>query len=555
VKPAVVLRRIAPWLIVAAALAGAAAAGWDNSATNDEPYHLLAAWTYVHDGHADLNPEHPPLAKLLAGVALLPLDPRPASGAPVRRLAALSDEVHRFLYDNRVPSITLLRAARLAQLAFLIALLIGVYVWSRLLWGEDAALVALLAVASQPLVLGHAMVIHTDVAGAAGWIWTLYAAQRWFAGRRRAWIWTGAALGVALLAKFSTILLIPTLTLATLLHCRRVGRLAPLVRLAGAGGVALLVVIAGYLPAVRHVTAAEARDTVDAHLGQWPGTAAQTAALQRLASVSVPLAHYGLGLASVRAADTNGQGINVFLGRTDRRGFALYFPVALALKTSLPFLLLAIGGLAGAAVRRDARNAVPLLAAAVFCLSLPGTTFNIGARHLMPLLPLLAIVAARHALDLPRYLRSALLATLALASIAAFPAYIAHFSVLVGGAANGARYLNDSNLDWGQDWRRLAAHARQEGWEPLTIVYLGAGCPECDLPGARQFLTDPGAAPLPYVAVSSWAAAAGPDYLAASGDSGAARALAALLARLASHGERLATVGHTVTVYRLPAAR
>lgn len=548
------LKRFAPWLIIGAAVGAAAAAGWDNSATNDEPYHLLAAWTYVREGHADLNPEHPPLAKLLAGAALLPLDPQPAAGPPVRRLLALADEVRGFLYANRVASISLLRSARASQLLFLVALLAGVFLWTRRLWGETAALVALLAVACQPLALGHAMVVHTDVAGAAGWVWTLYAVQRWLDGRRLGWVATGVVLGLALLAKFNTILLVPVLVVAVAVDCLRTKRLAVLAGLVGAGALATAVVVAGYAPAVRHVTAAEERATIAAHLGQWPGTAPQIAALQKVAGRSVPLAHYGLGLACVRAADANGQGINVLMGRTSVRGFALYFPVAFALKTSLPFLLLAVWGLVAAAVRRDRRDLLPLLAAAVFCLSLPGTTFNIGARHLMPLLALLAVVASRHAARLPRPALAALAAALALAPIVAFPSYIAHFSALVGGARNGARYLNDSNLDWGQDWRRLAGRALTERWQPLTIVYLGAGCPTCDIPGAADFAADPHAAPARYVAVSSYAAAAGPPYLAATGDAETARALAALLADLGRRGQELATVGHTLTIYRLPDA-
>jgi hypothetical protein len=539
-------------LVIAAATAAALAAGWDNSATNDEPYHLLAAWTYVHDGHADLNPEHPPLAKLLAGVALLPLDPRPAAGPPVRRLLVLADEVHGFLYANRAPSITLLRCARASQLLFLVALLAGVFLWAKRLWGETAGLLALLAVACQPLVLGHAMVVHTDIAGAAGWVWTLYALQRWLDGQRLGWALTGAALGLALLAKFNTLLLAPVVAVAVVAHCVRTRRGAPLVGLAGAGTLAAVVLVAGYAPAVRHVTAAEERATIAAHLGQWPGTAGQIATLESVAGGSVPLAHYGLGLACVRAADANGQGINVFMGRTSVRGFPLYFPVAFALKTSLPFLLLAVWGLVGAARDRDRRDVLPLLGCAVFCLSLPGTSFNIGARHLIPLLPALAVVAARHAARLPRPVLAALVVTLALSPVVAFPHYIAHFSALIGGARNGAHYLNDSNLDWGQDWRRLEARAGREGWQPMAIVYLGAGCPECDVPGSAQALADPGATPAPFVAVSSFAAVVGPSYLAATGDAEAARRLAALLADLGRRGRVLATVGSTLTVYGLP---
>jgi len=63
-------RKVAPFAVAAAACALAVAAGWNNSATGDESCHTLAAFTYLHDGHGDLNLEHPPLARVVAGLPL-----------------------------------------------------------------------------------------------------------------------------------------------------------------------------------------------------------------------------------------------------------------------------------------------------------------------------------------------------------------------------------------------------------------------------------------------------------------------------------------------------
>jgi hypothetical protein len=43
------------------------------SATWDEPYSLLAGFRYWEAGDFGINPEHPPLAKLVAALRLLPL--------------------------------------------------------------------------------------------------------------------------------------------------------------------------------------------------------------------------------------------------------------------------------------------------------------------------------------------------------------------------------------------------------------------------------------------------------------------------------------------------
>ncbi len=541
-------------LVIAAAVGLAASAGWDNSATNDEPYHVLAGFSYVADGHGDLNPEHPPLTKLLAGLALAPLHLRDTQAPPVRRLLVLTQEVRRFLYFNAEPPATILRAARLPELAFLVLLLWGVHRWSRELWGDKAALIALVAVAAQPLVLGHAFVVHTDVASAASWVWTLYLLDRW-QRRGGGWWLFGLALGGALLVKFTALYLVPLATIAVLVGLLRGRRWRSLAELAAAGVIALAVVICGYLPVLRNGDVAEERTTIAEYMRLWPGTQDLTARLESVAGWSRPLAYYLLGVAYVAETNAHGQGVNVFLGKTSTQGFALYFPVAFVLKVTVPFLLLAVVGLAGVAVRRSGGEWLPLGAAALYGAVSIGTTYNIGARHLMPVLPLLAMLGSRRAASWRPFARAALIAAFGITAVLPFPHYIAHFSVLVGGSSHGAAYLNDSNLDWGQDWTRLAETARREGWAPLSYVYLGAAFPGHDLPGARDFLDSDGAITPGIYAVSSFAAATGPVYLAAVGDPGDARHLSALLAALRDRGDRIADVGHTIAVFRLPPAR
>src|SRR5437016_3650159 len=46
------------------------------SATSDEPLHLAAGYSYWKMRDFRMNPEHPPLAKLLAALPLLVLHPR-----------------------------------------------------------------------------------------------------------------------------------------------------------------------------------------------------------------------------------------------------------------------------------------------------------------------------------------------------------------------------------------------------------------------------------------------------------------------------------------------
>lgn len=543
-----------PWvppLVIAATVLAAAAAGWENSATADEPYHTLAAWVYVHDGHADLNPEHPPLVKLLAGLPLQPLGLEGPAGRPVERLGDLSLAVRRFLYANTSDSQTILRLARLPGLAFLAALLAGTFLWARFAWGERAGLLALVALAGQPLALGHAPVVHTDVAAAATWVWTGYLLHRWLRGWRHGWAAVGAAVGVALAVKFSAVYLVALVTASVLLAAARRRSWRLVASLAGAGLVALVVVLACTWPAVRHVDAIEHAATVDAFLGHWKGTTGTAQALKGLGRVSVSAAQWGLGLAYVRFNNRTGQGVNFLCGATSTQGFPLYFPVALALKTSLPFLLAALWGVGVACWRREALSRILVAVVGFYLLASLSSSYNIGARHLLPILPALALLAARGLEGWARPARLVVALALASSALLAFPHYIAHFSALVGGVRGGSHCLADSNLDWGQDWRRVGLLARQHGWAPMAYFYLGAADPSADVPGAVDGrAVPPGIAPR-FVAVSGFVETLGVTYLQTFGETRQAEMLDRALRVLHERGTVVADVGHTITVYRL----
>ena len=179
-----------------------------------------------------------------------------------------------------------------------------------------------------------------------------------------------------------------------------------------------------------------------------------------------------------------------------------------------------------------------------------GSNYNIGARHLLPILPALALLAARALATWARPARLVAVLALASSAVLAFPHYIAHFSAAVGGARGGRHCLADSNLDWGQDWRRVGLLARQRGWAPMASSTWGRR-PSADVPGAVDGrAVPPGVAPR-YVAVSGFVETLGVSYLQAFGDVQQAETLDRALRLLHERGTVVAEVGHTITIYRL----
>jgi hypothetical protein len=154
------------------------------------------------------------------------------------------------------------------------------------------------------------------------------------------------------------------------------------------------------------------------------------------------------------------------LGEVRSQGWWYFFPVVLAVKTPLPFLLLALLGI-GFSVRafvpRQAwRELVPAASAlAILLVSLP-SPINLGVRHILPMFPLLAIAGgyamvrlwgARTFSSACRVLAVGLLLWLAVESAAAHPDYLSYFNQVAG--KRPERILVESDLDWGQDLNRL----------------------------------------------------------------------------------------------------
>ena len=57
------------------------------------------------------------------------------------------------------------------------------------------------------------------------------------------------------------------------------------------------------------------------------------------------------------------------------------------------------------------------------------------------------------------------------------PYQLAYFNRFAGGPAAGSRYLDDSNIDWGQDLPSLAAWQSEHGVRPLALWYFGTDDP------------------------------------------------------------------------------
>jgi len=491
-------------LLALFAIAGAVSLRQE-SATFDETAHLPAGYTYLDRLDFRLNPEHPPLLKAWAAFApwiagrgrpdyeSSAWRGRPVGGGPEHSKASQWLFGYELLNgplgtaERRDPR-ALLLPARTAML--LPGLLLGwiVYLWSRELWGPTGGLLSLFLYCLSPTMLAHTRLVTTDLPTALAWVATLWCFYRLTRRPTRAGALLFAAVfGLALLVKFSTLLLVPTVGLLALLWIAwpdaddRRAR----VRWSGwalglAALVAFTVLWAGY--GFRFSAAADASYRLDWEIvGSSPAWI--EAAIQRVLSLRLlPEAYlyglaYFLGGAARRLAYLNGEQSIV--------GWWSYFPEAFLFKTPIATLLLGSWLAVRSVVQRRwgfFGGWFLLLPIVLYVGVSIASNLNIGHRHLAPVYPLLFVLlgALGNLLgaDWRRRLPLLLLLVAYLWSFAAAtPRYLSYFNVLAGGPGGGPRYLLDSNLDWGQDLPRLKRWMDRERVPAIHLAYFGTADP------------------------------------------------------------------------------
>lgn len=407
----------------------------------DEPTHIAAGrmwWAGVPAWEA-LNP---PLSKILFAI---PYRAQPVEHADDRLLFPTI-----VVFDQPDVAGTLARA-RMGNLLFLGVAMFTIAAWARE-FGDGVAVLAVILFACVPQVLGNAGIAGTDMAAAATLILALFATDRWLkSGTWKTAVLAGAAAGAGALAKLSFPLFFP---LGALVLWRRTARPKQLVAFAAA---ALFVLWAGYRFELKAL--AQFQSVI------MPPASSLSPILRWLYTrVPIPATSYAGGLIMLRRYTEIGT-LSYLFGNTTHHGWWYYFPVVFFFKTPLPFLVF-VG--AGAGVARTTWKFA--LIPALILLSTLNSTIEIGVRHLLPVYPFLAIVAAAGLAWLWRRWRVVALVAAAwffIGTTLAHPDYFAWFNEAAG--AEPQKIAVDSNLDWGQDMFRLARLTRKRNFDRIAL--------------------------------------------------------------------------------------
>lgn len=443
-------------LLMAGRLVGDARA---DSLTIDEPVYIQSGICALTQ-RVDPDSTSPLIFKVMGGAGALILGKPAAANCEAALPSTPSEWATQSVFavsPTALQQLTL--AARLPIIMLALLLAIVVFLWARALYGYVGGLLAMAIVSLEPTFLGHAHLVTGDLSLAFGVVLALAAHWRWTQTRHWRWLLiAGAALGWALLSKASGLAILPVLLILEIafgsgpLLNRLRHAIAPLITM---GGTAWTFVCLTYLVF-----------TTSPRAHGLPAPLAWLTAPQWIASLEYQVHHIQVG----HPAYLNGQ--------VAMHGFWPYFLEAIALKTTLGLLLLAIAAaIIAVGLRHRASGLYLWLPIAAVVLAATAGGIDIGVRYVLPIYPLMAVaaglvVAALGSVVVMRRLAGGIaLAALLLASLAGASHDLAYFNELAG--AEPAAYLSDSNLDWGQDAWRLKAWWDASGRPGIVTDYFG----------------------------------------------------------------------------------
>jgi len=443
--------------------------------TIDEGAHIAAGMQWLDQHRYAYEPSTPPLARVADA-----LGPYLAGARSTSNPDMWHDGDH-ILRDFGNPA-RMIALARLGTLAFLLLAAAVVWRWTCALASEGAALGALALFLALPPILAHAGLATTDLAVASTFGLAALAAVRWLdhPDLHRS-LALGAAGALMVLSKFTVFLFFPAALLPVLAWRLWIGgRQWPArIWLRGTAASALaagLTIWSGYrfsIGSLLYETSLPGQAIAAPHPAH--------GIVSTVAKLPIYPAHeFFRGVFdTMRRVGAHHDPVYL-LGRLAHGGLWYFFPVDLAVKTPLPFLIAAVLGvillLRRSRALRDWRIAAPALAACGVLVASMTSPVDFGVRYLLPIYPLLAIAAGVALLTLARggnwdkVTVCALVLWAGADAFTAHPDYLPWFNGLAGNTP--AQIAVNSDLDWGQDVKRLDREVWLRGIDRIHVAVL-----------------------------------------------------------------------------------
>lgn len=369
----------------------------------DEPCHVAAGIEFLDKKTYALDPVHPPLSRIAIALPLywageryphLPADDPKSDNYNVVGNHILYDSGH--LHRN-------LALARIGVLPFFVLGAVIVFLWTLRIAGDRSAILAVFLYTTTPTILAFSSIAYTDIVAASTQIAALFAFSLCLEKASRSHtLWFAVALGLALLSKLTTVLFLPAaglcMFLIWILRTNRAER-EDLRRHAlhwlAAGAIALLILWGGYrfsFKPVQQVTGLTPASMPS--FQHFPGFARPILTRALTENIRLPAPELLNGIS--HAWILNKLSAQSYLLEELKSGGWWYFYLcAIAVKLPLPFLIaFAISMVVLLKEKRDFTAVLPLAALVGVLLITCRVSYQVGIRHILLCLPLMAITTA-----------------------------------------------------------------------------------------------------------------------------------------------------------------
>ncbi len=469
-----------------------------NTITWDEPDHIYSGYM-SWKGDFGLNPEHPPLVKLVATLPLLnmQLNVPQLQDRPYRLQAVLGGR--DFIFKNDADKLVF--RAQMAAAIFTLLLLVFVFLTAQEMFGTTAGFIALGLLVFDPTLLAHGALVTTDAIQACFLLASIYAFYRYVkapsVGRVAI---TGLAVGLALASKHSAVLVFPMLVIlggievfrrnaadigSQLSVGKRATHLAVALLIIGLLSVGILWATYGFRYSARG-NQLKLSPSMEAQLNQVPNRT-EAKVLGEFARLRLLPESYIYGFAHVLFS---AKSFNSYVfGKAYPHAVWFYFPAAMLVKSSLTFVILLVISLwviASGRLQKRRELAFLLIPALIYLAASMLGGMNIGIRHILPVYIFLAILIAGATSVLINcrrqwlYVVVLLLLFQAISVTRTFPSYIAYANEAFGGPKNVWRYLSDSSADWAQQLHAVKRYTNERNIQRCWFVYFGTGVIDYD---------------------------------------------------------------------------
>ena len=480
--------------IIFAAVALSLASSQGDSLVVDEVPHIGAGYSYIKSLEYRLNPEHPPLIKDLAGIAISWLS---FTDAPFN-IPDWTDAVNgqwnfgrTLIFNSGIDPDLVKTFARLPMFCVFILLAWFIWKWTRERYGNRAGIIALILFSFSPTVLAHNRLVATDMGAAAGVVFATYFFVRFLRNQKPKTFWIAVlALGLALLTKFSMILLGPYFILiATIYEIRQKSSWQVIFKLIGKTiilGIAAMCLIVWpfyVIHTANYSVQQQMHDATGILLTHSDGLLKSTILWISDKPILRPFGQWLLGISMVMQRAL-GNSVIYWMGDIVPNGGPLYFPIVYLLKEPLVWWVFVAIAIVGFSIHRKSEirslksdDWIWATWILLYWIVSIGSSLNIGIRHLLPVYPFTIMLVSGRVAQYKSRIATAIISILLLLYIAyaffAWPNYLSYFNKIAGGSSGGYRYVVDSNLDWGQDGKRFGKWIIAQNIPCISTDYFG----------------------------------------------------------------------------------